>query len=355
MKEGEIYRIIRENNFQNDFDGAFSILGTDLAIGCYFSALKNNFNLEFPLVVMFIRNGIVSMYLPIDDYNRIGNSLAKVAVKKDKFSEWIDSFIKISDEVLDTVNKTEPKEFLANIINIGKLYSSYTAYQVATKTAFNFLAEEHDDIKKRMENARKYSENFFKISEEKLDQVAEELKKELNDYPTDLIKCLTVDEIDGYMNSKKIPSVSELSNRFKKSGIFWDGENAYFMDGDVIDKISKHWLSDIKSNIIEGQVAYRGLIRGKCRIILNYKEADIENGDILVTGMTDPNFVPLMKKAGAIVTDGGGLLCHAAIVARELKKPCIIGTKIATKVLKDGDEVEVDADKGVVKIIKRTE
>ena len=59
-----------------------------------------------------------------------------------------------------------------------------------------------------------------------------------------------------------------------------------------------------------------------------------------------------MKLASAFVTDFGGITCHAAIVSREMKKPCIIGTKIATQVLKDGMEVEVDADNGVVKIIK---
>jgi len=62
--------------------------------------------------------------------------------------------------------------------------------------------------------------------------------------------------------------------------------------------------------------------------------------------------LPAMNKASAFITDEGGITCHAAIVARELGKPCIIGTKIATKVLKDGDEVEVNADKGIVKIIK---
>ncbi len=59
-----------------------------------------------------------------------------------------------------------------------------------------------------------------------------------------------------------------------------------------------------------------------------------------------------MQKCSAIVTDFGGLTSHAAIIARELKKPCVVGTKFATKVLNDGDEVEVDANQGVVKIIK---
>jgi pyruvate,water dikinase len=68
--------------------------------------------------------------------------------------------------------------------------------------------------------------------------------------------------------------------------------------------------------------------------------------------MTTPNYLIAMKRAVAFVTDEGGITCHAAIVAREMQKPCIIGTKIATQVLKDGDLVEVDANKGIVKIIK---
>lgn len=79
----------------------------------------------------------------------------------------------------------------------------------------------------------------------------------------------------------------------------------------------------------------------------------IVKGDILVTEMTSPDMVPAMKKSAAIITDVGGLLCHAAIVSRELKKPCIIGTKNATKILKDGDLVEVDANQGIVRIIEQ--
>ena len=71
--------------------------------------------------------------------------------------------------------------------------------------------------------------------------------------------------------------------------------------------------------------------------------------------MTTPWYLPAMKKAAGFITDEGGLLCHAAIVSREMNKPCIIGTKIATKVLKDGDLVEVDANNGVVKILKKIE
>ena len=69
--------------------------------------------------------------------------------------------------------------------------------------------------------------------------------------------------------------------------------------------------------------------------------------------MTSVDFIPLMTRASAFVTNEGGVTSHAAIVSREMNKPCIIGTKIATHILKDGDLVEVDADKGVVRILKR--
>jgi pyruvate,water dikinase len=69
--------------------------------------------------------------------------------------------------------------------------------------------------------------------------------------------------------------------------------------------------------------------------------------------MTFPSFISAMQKAAAFVTDEGSITCHAAIIAREMKKPCIVGTKIATQILHDGDLVDVDADNGVVKIIEK--
>jgi len=76
-----------------------------------------------------------------------------------------------------------------------------------------------------------------------------------------------------------------------------------------------------------------------------------QSGFILVTPMTRPQFNYCLNKAKAIVTDEGGILCHAAILAKEFNIPCIVGTKIATEVLKDGDLVEIDANKGIVKKI----
>ncbi|HEY4515824.1 MAG TPA: PEP/pyruvate-binding domain-containing protein [Candidatus Paceibacterota bacterium] len=104
--------------------------------------------------------------------------------------------------------------------------------------------------------------------------------------------------------------------------------------------------------IIKGNSAYKGIVRGKVRLILLEKDkALMQEGEIIVAPMTTVDFFPIMKKAIAFVTNEGGITSHAAIVARELKKPCIIGTKIATEVLKTGMFIEVDADNGVVRIL----
>jgi pyruvate,water dikinase len=111
-------------------------------------------------------------------------------------------------------------------------------------------------------------------------------------------------------------------------------------------------LSDVDD--FRGLTACMGKARGQVRIVHSAREVNkVEQGDILVAVMTRPDYVPAMKKAAAIITDEGGLTCHAAIISRELNIPCIIGTKIATKVLKDGMEVEVNANHSWVKIIKK--
>ncbi len=101
---------------------------------------------------------------------------------------------------------------------------------------------------------------------------------------------------------------------------------------------------------LKGFPASRGKVQGLAKIILSTADfAKLSIGDILVTKATSVDFVPIMQKAAAFVTDEGGITSHASIVAREMSKPCIIGTKIATKIFKDGDLIEVDAINGIVR------
>ncbi|NQV12818.1 MAG: hypothetical protein HQ530_00750 [Parcubacteria group bacterium] len=141
--------------------------------------------------------------------------------------------------------------------------------------------------------------------------------------------------------------------------MIWPGNKLYFIDYNrvVAREIPLPSLASLNSEedkpVIRGVSVYPGVVVGRA-IIVEAKDINQVNfpaGDILVCQNTDIRYLPLMKKAGAIVTDQGGLLSHAAIVARELKKPCLVSTKSATKNLQTGDKVKVNTERGMVEKI----
>ncbi|MFA6463502.1 MAG: PEP-utilizing enzyme [Candidatus Paceibacterota bacterium] len=183
----------------------------------------------------------------------------------------------------------------------------------------------------------------------------EEIAKRIEIFPIDL----------KYLDSKEIDLVLNGSVNFDYQKIIQDRKNGfisvcinsdrYELTGEEAEKINSVVKLPIEKldGVIKGTVAFPGKITARCKVLFSLDDMKkIEEGDVMVIAMTDPNYIQAMNRASAFVTDQGGILCHAAIVSREMKKPCIIGTKIATKVLKDGDLVEVDAEKGVVRILK---
>jgi phosphoenolpyruvate synthase/pyruvate phosphate dikinase len=168
----------------------------------------------------------------------------------------------------------------------------------------------------------------------------------------DYFYSFTLAELESYLETgflpKKKPQTIFIA--YKK------GKKSEYFYGTIADKLLRAALKIGKKKKLSGIIASKGndgKIQGRVRIITDPRNNEFKNGEILVTSMTRVEFVPLMRKAKAVITDEGGLACHAAIISRELGIPCIIGTKIATKILKNGDLVEVDADKGIVKILKK--
>jgi pyruvate, water dikinase len=101
--------------------------------------------------------------------------------------------------------------------------------------------------------------------------------------------------------------------------------------------------------LVRGLGASPGFAVGRVRVIRSPAEGEaLQPGEVLVARMTSPDWVPVLRRAGALVTDGGGMTCHAAIVSRELGVPCVVGTRRATEVLRDGELVTVDGAKGIV-------
>ena len=184
------------------------------------------------------------------------------------------------------------------------------------------------------------------------------------------VRFLVPDEINEFLSKnidkKRIKNI--VKNRMELCVVYFYKDNCKILDSsdaenflenifhekEIEQNLEYIWKEEKDKKLINGFVAYPGIVKGEVCILKGVDDIEkIKKGQILVASLTVPQLLPAMKKSAAIITDTGGITSHAAIVARELKKPCIVGTGNATKLLKDGDLVEVDADNGVVRILER--
>jgi len=168
---------------------------------------------------------------------------------------------------------------------------------------------------------------------------------------------LTVAEIIESLKNNMLPTNIVIFERKKGYACFAINNRVFVYSGEKLTIARQNiQLQKISNNTkeVKGQIAYPGRISGFVSVVISKNDLKkVNEGSILVSPSTTIDYVPVLKKVIAIITEEGGVLSHASVIYRELHIPCIIGTKIATQVLKDGDLVEVDADKGVVKIIER--
>ncbi|MBS3136622.1 hypothetical protein J4401_06750 [Candidatus Woesearchaeota archaeon] len=156
---------------------------------------------------------------------------------------------------------------------------------------------------------------------------------------------------------KNVGKIDEMDMKLRRNAltiIAKDAPEFYYGREAIMVAEKEFGISSEEISSFSGIAASPGMATGTARVAHSYKEAEakIMKGDILVTGMTTPDFMPSMKKISAIVTDEGGITSHAAVISREMNIPCIVGTGIATKMLKDGMKIEVDAYQNVVKVLK---
>jgi phosphohistidine swiveling domain-containing protein len=190
--------------------------------------------------------------------------------------------------------------------------------------------------------------------------VSEEMARRLKMKP-ELIYYLSDSEALDLVSLSDLKSwSSELRNRIPGVLFFMDPQGERYISGEEYRKLDPHQIlvrsfgADQAGRELRGTIANAGpALVGPVRILKSLADIKkVEPGDILVASMTRPEFMPAIRKAAAIITDEGGITCHAAIIARELNIPAIIGTKIATKTLKNGCLVEVKANHGIVRILK---
>lgn len=164
---------------------------------------------------------------------------------------------------------------------------------------------------------------------------------------------------------KRQQLTSQLNARFSHdflAGYFettvWPDEQLYFIDYNRM--LARHITTpppfssmSEQAGTVTGVSAFSGVVKGSIVIVSenNVGSVHFPEGSVLVCDNTDVRYLPYMQRCSAIVTDRGGILSHAAIVARELKKPCVVGTQRATRTFHDGDTVTVNADKGIVEFV----
>ncbi len=223
------------------------------------------------------------------------------------------------------------KRMLMKTLNIGSELSNL----VSITEAFYYM---QDERKKYVLMANHHIRRFFDEIGQRVGLTSQEMA--YTAYP----------EVGDILLRKKFDK-KKLAER-KKHCVCIQTANRYeVFEGAVVDELFDAVFNPkVKEETLHGIAASKGVAKGVVKIVRKVHDlVNVFKGDILVASMTRPEMVVAMKKAAAIVTDEGGITSHAAIVSRELHIPCIVGTKNATKILKDGDLVEVDANKGIVR------
>lgn len=295
-----------------------------------------------------------SVWYDMDELNLI-NLKIKEKIKNDSL------FINNLRDRLDTEWKIlfpylSKQKVIESGDELEKYYISLVSWWSAMNTAFSIpdMDDVDVEIKKIFLSYRTESEKYT----EQMNKVF--INFWTSYYPEHLDILFFISPKEAITFSKGELSNNQLQEIQKRTnGCFMLNEKIYLineLDSILIQSslsLEKVITEEVKE--IKGQVGYKTdkLIIGIVRVISGFKNmGEFKTGEILVTEMTNPDYLPIMRIAAAIVTDEGGITCHAAIASRELKIPCIIGTKIATKVLKNSDIIEINTNNGIIRTVK---
>ncbi len=195
-------------------------------------------------------------------------------------------------------------------------------------------------------------ENMMKTTYSRYHLIAEIAKRKKVDI--ELLLRMTAEECFSFFEGKKV-DLDHINNRTKGIVFYFTPTEEIEFQGEQAEKLYDAYMGNLLQHEFKGQIAFDPghTVQGTVCKVLNTKTEQFTEGHILVTSMTRPDFMHMMRKAKAVITDEGGITCHAAIVSRELQLPCVIGTKVATKKLESGDVIEINFTTGMIKILEK--
>lgn len=326
-------------------------------------------------VIVIFRNNLWTTYLPKkvqEETLKEGVSLFSNRKKFKKYVEEFNDYKKRSTSFFEklTSKKKIEKDDLKKFFNfISELWLYYK------KTEFFYVDEAYKKSQTDKTTAKnlKHLEKIKNSGREHLNRMIfgnfSYLAKILNkiskqfDIDIDSLFWSSKDEVLGLYDDIKIDKEKIKKRKDAYAFLILNG-NMIIYEGKKAKEFISSFIFEESKNLIKGVPANPGKVRAKAKV-MKYgadtfdkvsqliKEMDV--GDILVAETTSPEIMPACKKASAILTNQGGLLSHAAIVSRELNIPCIVGLGNITHLVKDGDLLEVDANNGTVKILKKND
>ncbi len=331
-------------------------------VSIFFEAYKNTLEkvtgFHFDEQLLWCKDGYVRYYRSKKRMEEARAYFLKLIEKKDpRIQEWYKEgkrLIKKEEDFITRSKKMTTKEIVTQYPQMMEECGQFFLY--LTSIPFLILGALETDPEKHTKTREAFLE-FRKESRSRLQELVFEkiwqATAEKTGWKMMDISYLTFQEVYTLLKENKYPPKEEVEKR-KKECIFFLGDKGteFFYGEDLLQKVGIQEKKQ-EATEIKGNSAYKGIVQGKVCILNRIADMKkFEEGDIIVSINTNPSLMPAILKCKAIVADEGGLISHAAIIARELKKPCIIGTKIATKVFKDGDIIEVDAEKGTVRKLK---
>lgn len=222
----------------------------------------------------------------------------------------------------------------------------------------NFLLDHSESLKTLAYLAGEsgYLKDYYKFSMNAITYYSEPLFEEIakrTGKSKEFLKDLLIDEVELLLQSKTLDQAS-IDERTKHYVLLsWEG-NMQILQGDDSAIFSDKFLNFEKNTeeVINGRTACKGQVKGRAKVVMDSNDFHkVEKGDVLVVMNTSPDYVPILGSVAAILAEEGGITAHVSVISREMKIPAIVGIQGVTKRIKDGDMVEVDADKGVVRII----
>jgi len=343
---------IQNANWIKQFSGHWSILSCHYFTEAYALANLHRFGVNIPRFLCMVKQGNATGYIDKNDLDYFGQALShRIEHNPHESEEWSKELRQHTDQLNSFFSQFETKKITpADYFELWTRAYPFIALNSAIKRTQDYLPQPlSEKILPFFSETRKYSQTIYTNIEFFLEKWAQQESKPSH-YPAELLLCMSKFEAEEYLHHHALPQLPLLKERAKACAVLYTKHEHTAIEYPELWEVEKKLAPPHLEESFSGQIAQPGKVTGNAKISLDpHAKNDFSTGDILVTQMTRPEYMHFIRKASAIVTDAGGRLCHAAIVARELGIPAIVGTEHATSTLKTGDRIEVDADAGIIR------